>query len=285
MQLRSYQSWSASQSSRQTMLCLPMWLILSHSELPGDEEDSYSFLLQPIPRYLGFTARRYSGSVSMVVSCSTRLSGAVTPSRTSSFVQRTILIFCNLERPLILFSSGQSNTSRSTTEGKFSTCVRLESLYRASTLGACLLLLARPGGRQLNLQLSIWRLSRQGMAMAVSTSICSSQSFHSHSSHSHSPTNCRFLSFGNGADVLASEPLAATEDDAWNFGPIRLMAGASLMVSNSKLGRQRRPSGSCVQQGRFCSLKYLRLLKSADAGAHIQFGSWRPTYPSQTKIL
>ena len=135
------------------MLCLPMWLILSHSELPGDEEDSYSFLLQSNSRYLGFTARRYSGSVSMVGSSSTRLSSAGTPSRTSSFVQRTILIFCNLlSSAVIFFSSGQSNTSRSTTEGKFSTCVRLESSYRYSPLRVCLLELARSAGRQLNLQ-------------------------------------------------------------------------------------------------------------------------------------
>jgi len=126
-QLRSYQSWSASQSSRQTMLCLPMWLILSHSELPGDEEDSYSFLLQSNLRYLGFTACRYSGSVSMVESSSTRLSSAGTPSRTSSFVQWTILIFYNMGSPLILLSLGKSNTSSSTTEVMFSTCVRLVS--------------------------------------------------------------------------------------------------------------------------------------------------------------
>ena len=119
-------------------------------------------------------------------------------------------------------------------------------------------------------------LSRQGMAMAVFTSLCSSQSFHS---HSRSPTRYSSLSLGNGADVLAVEPPAAMEDDAWNWGPIRLMAGASMMVSISKLGRQHRPSGSWVQQGRFCSHKYLRLLNSTDAGAHIQFGSWRPTYP------
>ena len=136
MQLCSYQSSSVSQSSRQTILCFPMWLILSHSELPGDEEDSYSFLLQSNLRYLGFTACRYSGSVSMVQSSSTRLSSAGTPSRTSSFVQGTILIFYNMGSPLILLSLGKSNTSSSTTEVKFSTCVRLVSSYRFSSLSS-----------------------------------------------------------------------------------------------------------------------------------------------------
>lgn len=60
------------------MLRFPMWLILFHSELPGDNDASYSFMLQPNSRYLGLTARRYSGSMSMVMSSSSRLSSART---------------------------------------------------------------------------------------------------------------------------------------------------------------------------------------------------------------
>ena len=41
----------------QLILPFRIWLILFHSELPGDEEDSCSFLLQYNSRYLGFTGR------------------------------------------------------------------------------------------------------------------------------------------------------------------------------------------------------------------------------------
>ena len=74
-------------------------------------------------------------------------------------------------------------------------------------------------------------LSRQGMAMAVFTSLCSSQSFHS---HSRSPTRYSSLSFGNSADVVVVETSAAKVDDAMNWGPTRLMAGASMMFSNDR---------------------------------------------------
>jgi hypothetical protein len=104
------------------------------------------------------------------------------------------------------------------------------------------LLLARPGGRQLSLQLSIMSLSRHGMGIVVS-----SQSFHSHCSHSHSLVRFRSLSLGNGAYNAAEVAATTKRDDNWNRGPIRLMAGASPMVSSSKLGRQHRPSGSWVQ--------------------------------------
>ncbi|KAG2563180.1 hypothetical protein PVAP13_8KG268200 [Panicum virgatum] len=58
----------------------------------------------------------------MVTSFGSKLSSDGTPSTTSTFRQSKILIFCNLESPLILLSFGQSNTSGSTTEGKqFST--------------------------------------------------------------------------------------------------------------------------------------------------------------------
>jgi len=100
-----YPSELVSESSMQLMSRFPIWLIFFHSELRGDKEDSCSFLLQYNSRYLGCTARRYSGSVSMVASSSRRLSSAGTPSRTSSFVQRTILIFCNLLSSAVIFFS------------------------------------------------------------------------------------------------------------------------------------------------------------------------------------
>ena len=98
------------------------------------------------------------------------------------------------------------------------------------------------------------------------------------SSHSHSPSSSSSLSLGNGG--CAADDDGAKE--AWNSGPIRLTAGAFLMSRYSKLGRQRNPSGRCVQQGRSSSFKSLMLLNSADAGAHIQLGRWQPTYPPDT---
>ena len=119
------------------------------------------------------------------------------------------------------------------------------------------------------------------MAMTAFASPCSSSQpswFQSHSSHSHSPSSCSSLSLGNGgcaADVDGAK-------EAWNSCPIRLTDGAFVMSRHSKLWRQRSPSGRCVQQGRSSSSKYLRLLNSADAGAHIQLGRWKPTYPPNT---
>ena len=111
----------ASQSFNKKILCFPIWLILFHSKLPGNDKDSYSSMLQTSSRYLGFTPVRYPGRASMVASSSTRLSSAGTPSSTSTFGQRMILILCNMKRQLILLSLGQSYTSRYTTVGKFST--------------------------------------------------------------------------------------------------------------------------------------------------------------------
>jgi len=66
---------------------------------------------------------------------------------------------------------------------------------------------------------------------------------------------------------------ANREEGDWNSGPTHLMAGASSMTSDSKVGSRRKPSGRRVQQGRSLSVKNLKLLKSHAACTIIQFGS------------
>jgi len=60
------------------------------------------------------------------------------------------------------------------------------------------------------------------------------------------------------------------EEDACNSRPTLLIIGAFIMLNASKPGSQHKPLGTLVQQGRSCSVKYLKLLKASIDGTIIQ---------------